>query len=366
MSFQVGDTVGAYRIVRVAGSGAMGQVFEIEHTITGRREAMKVLLDGQPDSSEQAQRFLREIQVQARLQHPNIAQVYNAISERGELVMIMELVEGESLERRLADAKPPLTQALHLITQTLDALAYAHGHGVIHRDVKPSNIIVTPDGSVKLTDFGLARVLSDPRLTHSGVFQGSPFYMSPEQVRGDDEIDARTDIYSTGAVLYEMTTGRKPIQGEGSFATMQAHLNELPTPPIEIDPSLPVALSEVILKALEKEPGKRFNSAEEFRKALNGTTGAGHVAVVRQARSWRQPRWIAGIAAGLLALILTGSEPGSRPQQASIEIIPTATDPIVTPAHTSSQTHARPKKKNWFHRMFGKKARPRSEPPSGR
>lgn len=172
MSFHVGDAVGAYKITGVVACGGMGQVFEIQHTVTRRVEAMKTVLHSEPNADAQAQRFLREIQAQALLNHPNIASVYNAFWVQDELVLIMELVRGDTLQHLMERGKIPLPTALDYVGQALSALAYAHAQGVVHRDVKPANLIVTPDGVVKLTDFGLARAPQDQRLTKTGAVMG--------------------------------------------------------------------------------------------------------------------------------------------------------------------------------------------------
>jgi serine/threonine-protein kinase len=268
MGLQVGDAVGEYRILGVLGSCGMGRVFRVEHRITRRTEAMKVLLESQSDDPALAQRFLREIQLQASLHHPNIASVYSAFSVGDDLFLVMELVEGESLERRLERGRIPLQEGIDYSLQALAALRYAHAHGVTHRDVKPANLIATPEGVLKLTDFGLAKAGQAGRLSASGAPMGSVYYMSPEQVMGSVEADARSDIYSLGTVLYELATGRKPFDAEGAFEVMRAHIEDAPAPPIEKEPSLPPALSDAILKALEKRREDRFQSAEEFREGL--------------------------------------------------------------------------------------------------
>jgi serine/threonine-protein kinase len=246
----------------------MGTVYRIEHEISKRVEAMKVLPGGLGSDPEQVQRFEREIQVQARLHHPNIAALYTAVRDESSIALIMEFVEGESLQRMLEAGPLPISTAVDFISQVLSALAYAHAADVIHRDVAPANIIITHNRIAKLTDFGLARATTDRRLTISGAPLGSPWYMSPEQVRNLDFVDTRSDIYSTGAVLYEMVTGCKPFQGESSFVVMRAHVEAAPAPPSTHNPEIPAALDGIILKALSKDPAQRFQSADEFRVAL--------------------------------------------------------------------------------------------------
>jgi hypothetical protein len=268
VTIQIGDIVGDYRVIEIIGSGGMGSVYKIEHLLTRRIEAMKLLSAGLTTDPERVQRFEREIQVQARLSHPNIAALYNALRNGEAVALIMEYVEGESLQHMLEAGPLPVRIALDYTSQVLSALAYAHGEGVIHRDVAPANIIITRDRVAKLTDFGLAKTANDLRVTTSGAPVGSPWYMSPEQVRGLEPIDGRTDIYATGAVLYEILTGAKLFQAEGAFAVMSAHVDTMPAPPSSRHPAIPRALDAIVMKALAKDPAQRFQSAVEFRKAL--------------------------------------------------------------------------------------------------
>ena len=269
MSFRIGDIVGDYEIVGVVGAGGAGQVFRVEHRITGRIEAMKVLLEGRgTETNAPAARFLREIKLQASLDHPNIASVHNAFWEKDELVMIMELVNGESLDRVIAQGRMPMGKVLRYAVQSLIALEYAHSRGITHRDIKPENIMVTPDGVVKLMDFGLAKDRNDPKMTELGVVVGSLFYISPEQARGLATVDHRTDVYSFGSVLYEMTTGERPFQHKTSFDLLQAAVNEDPEPPSTIAPDIPDSLEAVILRAMSKDPAERFQSARELRRTI--------------------------------------------------------------------------------------------------
>ena len=257
------------------GTGAYGEVYEGEHVITRRRDAIKVLVDGRLHIAEEEQRFLREIQVQASLHHPNIAAVYTAFSTPHGLALVMELVRGEPLSAILARGRVPLQQGIGYLLEMLAGLSYAHAEGVVHRDIKPENIVVTPDGSVKLTDFGLARSTTSPRLTQSGAFAGSPCYMSPEQARGAGTADSRSDTYSAGVVLYEVVTGRLPFLAESAFDVLMAHQISAPRPPVQLDPAIGTELNQVILTALEKEPDKRFQTAGAFHAALQHVVASG-------------------------------------------------------------------------------------------
>ncbi len=296
-------------MIGIAGSGAAGEVYKVEHNITRRVEAMKVLLHARPDAADQGQRFLREIQLQASLSHPNIAGVLNALRAGDDLVMVMELVEGETLDKVQEHGSLSMEAGIELVLQALSALSYAHAHGVTHRDIKPSNILITSNGTVKLTDFGLARTPGDPRLTQTGAVVGSLHYISPEQVQSSPDIDYRSDIYSMGAVLYEVVTGAKPFATDNAFALMLAHVQETPVPPSERNPKVPGPISRVVMRALAKKREDRFQSIDDFRQALEiarmSLTGPTPVAVRRPASRMTLPRTALVLAAaGMMGFAL--------------------------------------------------------------
>ena len=260
--------LGDYQVLRVLGSGGMGRVYQVRNVITDRIEAMKVLLPEISGNEEVAARFQREIKVLAALNHPHIATLHTALVIDNQLVMLMEYVLGQPISAMLAKGAIPAPTALSYIDQVLDALSYAHQQHVIHRDIKPANMMVTLDGVVKLMDFGIARSESEPTmLTAPGSTLGSINYMSPEQVRGE-ATDERSDLYSLGISLYEMVTGERPFHGDSSFSLMTAHLNQVPTPPIQLRPELPDSLNSIILTSIAKQPQERFRSADAFRNAL--------------------------------------------------------------------------------------------------
>ena len=259
--------IGDYEVLAEIGRGGMGKVFRVRNVLSDRIDAMKVLLPNLVESPELAARFLREIKVLAALNHPNIAALHTALTADNQLVMIMEYVEGQSLAQRLRYGPIPTGQAIAYIEQALDALDYAHRQHVVHRDIKPANMMVTPAGVVKLMDFGIARAKGDQTLTAADTTTGSLGYMSPEQVHGKPT-DGRSDLYSVGISLYEMVTGERPFKSNSDFAVMLAQVNEQPRPPIELMPALAPELNAIILKAIEKDPVARFQSAAEFKQAL--------------------------------------------------------------------------------------------------
>jgi serine/threonine-protein kinase len=272
MSFETGQHVAHYEILEVLGDSRIGFGYRVRNTLGDRVEHLRVL--SKQEDPESVERFLREIKVHARLTHPHIVTFYNAAEIDGQLVMTTELVEGETLEQRLERGPIPLAEALRWTGQLLSALQFAHEHGVIHREVSPANILLTHSGTVKLSGFGLAKGVGDPQLTQVGTVMGWIEYMAPEQIQGAP-LDGRTDVYSTGAVLYEMLTGQVPFICESQFELMLAHVQRQPRPPLELNPDLPAELSSIVLTALEKDPEKRFASALAFQTALENLAGSG-------------------------------------------------------------------------------------------
>jgi len=264
----IGDRIGDYEIVQILGAGGMGQVYKVRNVLSDRIEAMKVLLPNLEGDPGLADRFLNEIKVQGTLEHPNIAKLHTAMRIGDQVVMVMEFVNGTSLAEVLERGPLPPSTAAAYASEVLDALGYAHAHGVIHRDIKPANIMLTSGGQIKLMDFGIARVQADRHLTQTGSTVGSLAYMSPEQIKGEDP-DGRSDLYSLGITMYEMVTGRPPFLGDSGFEIMSAHLEQAPMAPIDVIPGIPAALSDIILMAIAKDPAGRFQSAEAFRAALS-------------------------------------------------------------------------------------------------
>ena len=265
--FSTGQHIGDYEIISILGAGGMGKVYKVRNVISERIEAMKILLPDLTSNQSLADRFLREIRLLATLHHPNIAALRTALTYENQLVMIIEYVEGETLANRVARAPMSTAEVVNYSDQCLGALSYAHKQNIIHRDIKPANMMITPDGVVKLMDFGIARSNKDGSLTSTGTTLGSLNYMPPEQVRGEGA-DARSDIYSFGASLYEMLTGKLPFDTDSQYALMTAQLNSDPPPPITIRGDLPPALNQIILMCMAKDPDKRFQSADALRAAL--------------------------------------------------------------------------------------------------
>lgn len=268
MSFEVGRTVGDYQILQRLGQSHNGVAFKVRNTATQRLEVLKVLPNSLRDSREQIDRFLREMKVHARTVHPNIASFYQTARLEDTLVMTSEWVEGTPLESLLDKGALPIEEALEYAGQVLAALAHAHVQGIIHREITPGNITVTPDRIAKVANFSLAKAIHDPQLTRVGTVVGAPEYTAPEQFKGVGDLDARADLYAVGVILYRALTGQLPFTGRTQFEVMAAQVNAAPAPASQRNPKVPKELDRVLLRALAKEPADRFQSADEFRGAL--------------------------------------------------------------------------------------------------
>ena len=265
----IGNVIGNYEIRGKVGEGGMGAVYRGVDVMLEREVAVKVLRPELASTPQLVERFRTEAVALGRLNHPNIATLYSFLRHGDEFLMIMEFVRGETLDaliRRVGAL--PMAPAISFFCQALDGIAHAHAQGIVHRDLKPANLMLAAQGTIKVMDFGIARVLGGGRMTKTGRLIGTLEYMSPEQVRGM-ETDARSDIYSLGIVLYEMLTGQVPFVSESEYEIMRAHLEALPASPRAIIPNLPPSLEAIVLRALAKQPGERFQSAVEFRAALN-------------------------------------------------------------------------------------------------
>lgn len=315
--FEAGSTIGPFRIVERLGAGGMGQVFKAQDTRLHRTVAVKVLLRDKIADPECKRRFLQEARAASALNHPNIVMLHDLASDNGVDYLVMEYVPGTSLDKLIPAQGLPLTEAVAYTALIAGALAVAHAAGIVHRDIKPANVVVTANAQVKILDFGLAKLMPSRQrelttleslgpLTSPGAAIGTIAYMSPEQALGK-EVDQRTDIFSLGIVLYEMATGRRPFLADTSAAVFEAILHQEPLPPSQLKPSLPVAFDQIVLRSLEKDPDRRYQSAGALwdeLTTLRTTPKAGRNEVLTQVA--RRPGFVA-FAIVLIAAVIAAS-----------------------------------------------------------
>src|ERR671910_1201849 len=258
---------GRYRVLNRLGSGGMADVYEAEDTQLGRRVALKLLYRRFAEDAEFVERFRREASSAAGLSHPNVVQVFDRGEWNGTYYIAMELLQGRNLKEVVRDhgALDPAL-AVDIVLQILKAARFAHRRGVVHRDIKPHNVMVDEEGRAKVTDFGIARAGASD-MTETGSIMGTAQYLSPEQAQGQP-VSARSDLYSSGVMLYELLTGKVPFDAESPVTIALKHVSEAPVPPSQLNPAVSPALDAVVLRALEKDPALRFADADEFAAAL--------------------------------------------------------------------------------------------------
>ncbi|MGQ0793227.1 MAG: serine/threonine protein kinase [Deltaproteobacteria bacterium] len=276
----VGKEIGPYRILEKIGQGGMGLVYKGVHAKLEQEVAIKVLSPEYTNDESMRARFIQEAKIQVKLSHPNVVNILNYLEDGRDIFLVMEYVKGETLESQLKKSgRMALQKASAVCLSVLEALSFMHSRGVIHRDIKPSNIMFTEDGAVKVTDFGIAKVKGEKGQTKTGMRIGTLWYMSPEQIKGQ-EADMASDIYSLGITFYQMVTGRVPFTGNSEYTVMKGHLEQQPPAPWDINKSVSREFGGVILKSIAKEPKGRYATAREFSGDLRAALKDGEAAEV--------------------------------------------------------------------------------------
>ena len=344
----IGSRVLDFELKAVIGAGGMSVVYRGEHRVTGQAVAIKILPPELAVHEELKARFVEEARVLAKLEHPNITHLNNFTEAGGRLCLVMQYVEGVTFESMIVQrGKVAPDEAIRVGIEVCKALEYAHANGVVHRDIKPSNILVRADGAVKVTDFGIAKMIGNSRLTSTGQTMGTVRYMSPEQVRGK-AADARSDIYSLGITLYEALTGHTPFDGENHFDIMQQHLRSRPPALAKMGAAVPSPVEKALLVALEKSAADRYGDAALFRQALeaalpsvphgNDSTVAAATAAGKKSR----------LALGLgLAVLLVGGAGATFLVARQLKPKPAATTTKPAVAQPPTGAAAKPKPMSW-------------------
>ncbi len=321
MTFAIGENVGPYRITERRGQGGMATVYRAYHPKLDRYVAIKVLHPAFKDDEGFLVRFQREAQIVAKLEHPNIVPIYDSDEQDGQPYLVMKFIEGETLKSQLQTQRPDLREVVRLITPIAQALTYAHQRDVLHRDIKPSNILIEKGGEPYLADFGLARMASAGESTLSqDMMLGTPQYISPEQAQGMRDLDAGTDIYSLGVVLYELAVGRVPFSADTPYAIVHDHIFAPLPLPSKVNPEIPLDVEKVLLRALAKNREDRYASAVEmmtaFRKAVEDTNSEEFTA-----SSYKVPLFAESV----------GSKPYAGDKASDTSILPSTPQPVVIP-----------------------------------
>ena len=327
-----GQTVSHYKVLERLGGGGMGVVYKALDTHLDRHVALKFLPPELTRDDDARERFVLEARAASALDHPNICTIYDIdATSDGQMFIAMGYYEGETLKERIAKGPLPTEEALDIAMQVAQGLSKAHAAGIVHRDIKPANVIVTTDGLVKIVDFGIAKLLGVTGPTQTGTTLGTVSYMSPEQVAGEDA-DQQSDVWSLGAVLYEMLTGQQPFKGENQWAVMNAISSRSPEPPSALRSEIPTEVEQLVLRALEKPREKRTDSAQEFvtgartcHTQLTRPVSAAAQATPRAGQALMRPRVL---VPGLLVILLVGawgyfaSDRGADARWAREEAIP--------------------------------------------
>lgn len=334
--------IGPYQLVSKLGAGGMGDVYLALDSRLGRRVAVKVLPPHFADNPERRRRFVTEARAASALNHPNIVAVHDFSSDGGLDYLVMEYVKGKPLDRLIPRNGLKLKEALGYAVQIAGALACANSAGIVHRDLKPGNVVITENGTAKILDFGIAKLVTETgtrKQTSNGVVVGTVAYMSPEQVSGA-QVDARSDIFSFGVLLYEMTTGRHPFQRDSTAATLAAVVNHEPEPANALAEDVPPAIAAIIARCMRKDPDERFGSASELKTALT-TVLAGHPGSAQHAQTKNGLRWI-GVGGAMLAilaavfLVWRFSTPRKHEPQTALNAVPLTTYPFLETSPTFS------------------------------
>ena len=273
MTLQAGDTIGDYSIIGQIGSGGMAAIYKAYHNRLDRYAAIKLLHDTFVQDDSFLERFQREARIAARLEHPHIVPVYDYAEFNHQPCLVMKYIHGGTLKRRLIKFGIALAEINRMMTMLADALTYAHEQNVLHRDIKPSNILIDERGLPYITDFGLARIAQtgDSTISHD-MMLGTPFYISPEQAKGESDLTAATDVYSFGIILYELLVGTAPFTADTAYAIVHEHIYSQPIPPSQLNPDLTSAVDDALLKALAKSPAARYQTAtalmDDFKLAM--------------------------------------------------------------------------------------------------